>query len=68
MAEMLSKDTLILCQHVGTAGEPTQYEMQLSNDMSPMILSKKTGKRFSISWHDLINQAIAAGVDDEDGE
>lgn len=62
-----SKDRLFLRMSVGTAtlGEG-KYEMSTNiGDSSPMIRSQKTGKWWSITWNQLLDLAIKAGIDNE---
>ncbi len=62
------KHTMFLCEIVGSAkNESTgnEYEVLLNSNMSPMVDSKKTGKRFTIDWKQIIDLAIEAGIDNE---
>jgi hypothetical protein len=62
---------MYLRETVGTAKDPKSgitYEMLLNADMTPMVESDKTGKRFILLWHELIDMARAAGIDEEDGK
>lgn len=61
---IIDKESLMLCQHVGTATNPElgDFEMIVSMDFSPMIESKKTGKKFRLSWQQILELAIAAGI------
>lgn len=59
------KGTMFLRQHVGAAdgGENSKYEMSLVNMTTPAIESKQTGRHFLLSWEDIINLAVEAGID-----
>ena len=56
--------------HAGTAGGGAEPEYQLStgNDHTPMIISKTTGRTWTTSWQELLDMAIAAGVDKAEAE
>ncbi len=60
------KGTLFLRTHVGKAtdNDGNSYEMALNvNNSVPIIRSEKTGKWATISWGDIIELAVQAGVD-----
>lgn len=40
------------------------YELSVAIDKSPMVRSGRTGRTWSLSWEELIDQARAAGVDE----
>jgi len=51
---------------VGTASSPegTTYELTLHAGRSfPIIMSSKTGKRFMLTWQDVVDMARAGGID-----
>lgn len=51
---------------IGTAqADDLSYELTASVGGLPMIQSTKTGKTWSIGWNELIELAIAAGIDEE---
>jgi hypothetical protein len=59
-----TKEKLFLREEVGKASqEKRAYEMSTSMSRSPIIRSKQTGKFFTLSWSDIIDLAIAAGID-----
>ncbi len=61
--------TLFFRAAVGNAddGESVGYEMSiLVGDNSPIILSKQTGKWFTLSWQAIIELAVEAGIDEND--
>ncbi len=69
IGRIIPAKAMILRHNVGTAtGEDgTEYEMTTSvTDRSPLVKSSKTGKTFSLSWNDIINLAVQAGVDTPD--
>ncbi|WKV22109.1 hypothetical protein Phage2-1_00109 [Achromobacter phage 2-1] len=65
---IIDKESLMLCQHVGKATNPElgDFDMIVSMDFSPMIESEKTGKKFRLSWQQILELAIAAGIAQED--
>jgi hypothetical protein len=67
------KSTLFLRMSCGKAENPETGEFELSTNVgggNPIVLSKKTGKWFTMSWEDMINLAIARGIltEDTDGK
>ncbi len=67
---ILEKDALILRQVVGTAKDDdgNEYEMTASMDGSPLVKSMKTGRTFNLTWSDLCELAVEAGIDKEPEE
>jgi hypothetical protein len=62
------KQTMFLRQHVGEASGPDgkSYEMAVNmGGMTPIIESKQTGKWFTLSWQEILNMAVKAGIDEE---
>jgi hypothetical protein len=61
--------SLMLRNHVGSAENPETGVKYVTStnfgDWRPIIHSEKTGVSFSLSWQDLINIAVAAGIDKE---
>lgn len=70
VGKILPSKSLILRHQVGEA-EGTNglsYEMTAAvNDLSPIVRSAKTKKWYTLSWKDIINLAVGAGID-EPGE
>lgn len=64
------KGALFLSVAIGSAGnEERGYELLTSGSSgAPMIESNQTGKTWSISWKELLDFAIAAGIDSEEQE
>lgn len=64
-----TKDSLFLRKHAGTAklGD-NAYELSTSMASLPLIKSEKTGKYWLISWQQLLDLAIQAGIDNSDEE
>jgi len=58
------KTAVFMSQHVGAAGD--EFELMTSMNLSPMIQSRVTGKTWSLGWQELVQLAIAAGVNKED--
>jgi hypothetical protein len=56
---------MFLRVHVGTAkaDDDTEYEMSLISGNTPLIKSKQTGKYFQLTWPEIIDLAVAAGID-----
>ena len=40
--------------------------MQMDTKCCPIIISDITGKRFTLDWQDILELAIAAGIDEAD--
>ena len=64
------KGTLFLSIEAGSAGNGERSYQLLTSGSSgvPMIESNQTGKAWSISWKELLDFAIAAGIDSEEQE
>ena len=66
--------TTFLRQFIGNASGATGLPYELAFNLGgtcPIIKSLRTGKYFTINWTDIINMAVAAGIDKEgelDGE
>lgn len=62
------KGTLFLSIEAGFAGNGERNYQLLTSGSSgvPMIESEQTGKAWSISWKELLDLAIAAGIDSEE--
>ena len=62
------KGALFLSVAVGSAGNGARsYELLTSGSNGvPMIESNQTGKTWSISWNELLDFAITAGIDSEE--
>ena len=43
-----------------------EYVMQSTVGFEPIVISKNTGKRFTLEWHDIVALAVAAGIDEAD--
>lgn len=41
-----------------------EYELDTTIDGNPCIRSETTGKYFVVSWKDLLEMAVAAGIDE----
>lgn len=56
---------MALRMHVGTAeSDGVAYEMSVDAGLrTPIVRSKQTGKWFTLSWNEIVNMAVAAGVD-----
>lgn len=56
---------MFLRRHVGeaTSGE-IKYDMATTMSGNPIIESKQTGQYYVIDWQDLIDLAVAAGIDE----
>ena len=65
--EILSKDALMLVRAVGsTSGDDAGYDFSVGMSMCPIVKSEATGKYFCLSWSDIINLAVSAGIDEPD--
>lgn len=59
--------TLFLRQAVGKVTNDengNEYEIDLVGAMSPCVKSLTTGQWWTISWDDLVQMAVEAGVDE----
>lgn len=68
MGEIHNKDTLFLRIDCGHATDPergTKYELSTLSGGSPCVRNEKNGKWFTLSWHDILNMAQFAGIDEE---
>ena len=67
MPKMIEKEALILRFSAGAASDDCGVEYELSNnaDGSTMVKSSKTGRTFAVSWRDVLEMAIQAGINDE---
>lgn len=70
VGKVYPKGTLFLSIEAGSAGKGERSYKLLTSGSSgvPMIESKQTGKAWSISWKELLDFAIAAGIDSEEQE
>lgn len=70
VGKVYPKGTLFLSIEAGSAAnEERSYQLLTSGSSGvPMIESKQTGKTWSISWKELLDLAIAAGIDSEEQE
>lgn len=60
------KGTLLLRQHVGEATDPNTnrtYKMSLVNGFIPCIESDTSKRSAIFEWDELLQQAIASGID-----
>ena len=59
------KKTLFFRRYIGEAKSgKLKYEMAAKMcGSTPIIESKQTGKWYTVSWQELINMAVQAGVD-----
>jgi hypothetical protein len=49
-----------------TAQDGTVYELDVNvSGLIPIVTSTKTGKRFTLTWEDIIGMAQKAGIDNE---
>lgn len=58
--------TLMLRVHVGTAesDDGTKYTLSVNAaGYAPIVHSDKTGRWFTLSWQDIVDLAIAKGID-----
>ena len=67
MPEIIEKDKLTMRVHVGDAADDDGNDYELSTTMSsaPMVRSVTTGRIFALTWHDILDMAIQAGVNEE---
>lgn len=43
-----------------------EYTMEISVGCEPMVVSKATGKRFVLTWQDIVELAVLAGIDESE--
>lgn len=66
--EMLGKDVLIMTRFVSAVNlsdDTHLYDLETSLRGAPIIKSVKTGKRFLVTWEELIKLAHERGIDKE---
>lgn len=65
MSKVFSKETMFLREKIGDVegGDAGGYSLEFLLAGCPLVRSKKTGQCFCLSWQDLVEQAVAAGVD-----
>lgn len=62
--KILARDIMILRRFVA---ENEEYQIYLTIPREePIVQSVKTGRYFHLSWSDIISQAQAAGIDEEE--
>lgn len=68
LGEIIGPEVLIMREHVGTATakDGTVFEMSQNLDRSPLIENKKSGKKYALSWAEIIDLAIENGICAED--
>lgn len=66
--EVIAKNVLMMTEHVGTAESSNGDKLVLLNGLgrNMMVRHEKTGKTFSLSWHEFLSLAYEAGFDKED--
>ena len=58
------KESLFLRIHAGEAKQGSNiYNLTTSPGGCPMVCSRQTGKYFALSWANVLDLAIAAGID-----
>lgn len=64
------KHTMFLRKHIGECKDDdgSEYELLVHTDNTPLIMSKQTGKYFTMPFEDIVRMAIAAGIDIPDQE
>ena len=65
--EVLPKDTLMLLKQIGEAtldNGSKGYGMMIGMSMQPVVVSEATGKYFILTWNDIIDLAVSAGIDE----
>ena len=67
MSEILERGVMILRVVVGEAEDDqgNKYEMTVSMASAPLLKSKLTGRTFALSWSDILEQAIEAGINEK---
>ncbi len=58
--------TLFFRIDVGTAKDPNGSVFEITAhtaDKTPIVRSEKTGRWFTLSWEDIINLALEAGIE-----
>ncbi|KKM74348.1 hypothetical protein LCGC14_1401160 [marine sediment metagenome] len=63
--KLLDKKDLYITIHVGEAKDDkgNKYSMATMVDGSPVVTNENTDKRFNLSWQDIIEIAVEAGID-----
>lgn len=66
IGKLYPKGTMILRQRIGSAeNNNISLEMSLANAVTPCVYCKATGKSFTISWQEIVDLAIKAGIAEE---
>ncbi|WP_228068101.1 MULTISPECIES: hypothetical protein [unclassified Neisseria] len=67
--KLIESGALFLRKEIATGSMGgKEYLMQTTATGNQIIESKATGKRFMLDWQDILNLAIAGGVDESDEE
>jgi hypothetical protein len=63
--KLYPKETMFFRQHVGEAkSDNLAYEMSFNvSGNAPIVHSKQTGQWWTISWQELLELAVVAGID-----
>lgn len=61
------EEAMILRIFVGEGGaNGKSYEVLTTMSQEPIVQSKQTGKYYHLTWSDIINMAVEAGIDEEE--
>ena len=50
---------------IASGQDGTKYDLGTTFDGQPLIRSSKTGKTFFLGWHELLEMAVDAGIDEQ---
>ncbi|GEM_PF-2963876 len=67
VGELLAADRLIMRVHAGTVTDENGNTFDMAHSISgcPMIENPRTNKKFLLSWEEIMEMAIEAGICDE---
>ena len=65
--KFIEPNHLLLRKEVATGKVGSmEYTMEISSTCEPMVVSKATGKRFVLTWQDIVELAVLAGIDESE--
>ena len=65
--KFIEPNHLLLRKEVATGKVGSmEYTMEISSTCEPMVVSKVTGKRFVLTWQDIVDLAVLAGINESE--
>lgn len=67
MSKIYEKRALFLRTLIGEASdeEGNVYELAVTADSAMLVKSKQTGRTFNITWQDVLELAVEAGINEQ---